>query len=514
MEDLKFLIQKLEKELSRIEAGTETVSVGTVLRTGDGVVWIEGLAQTKLNEILLVRPSQTSGAKEISVPVLALNLEEELIGAIALADSDLIKEGDMVIRTETVIQTPVGPSLIGRVVNPLGRPLDGLGEIKTETFYPLEREAPGVIEREPVRRPLQTGIKAIDGLIPIGRGQRELILGDRQIGKTAIALDVILNQKDEKKDRPICVYVGVGQKLSKIKRMYEILKKAGALDYTIMVVASASDPAALIYLSVYSGCSIGEYFRDNGQDAVVIYDDLTKHAWAWRELSLLLKRPVGREAYPGDIFYTHARLLERAAKLKEGGSLTALPICETQLGDISSYIPTNLISITDGQIYLETDLFNKGFRPAISIGLSVSRVGSQAQTKLMKKVAGRLKLDLAQFRELEAFAQVTSDLAEASRKKLERGRVLTEILKQENLQPLSFEKIAVLFFAANEGYLDGFSSAEIFDFENKLLADLNLDQADLAAALKTKADIDDTLVEKLNQYLKNFVQSFRQNRSN
>ena len=444
MDDLRFLIEKLEREIEKIEVKSEVEEIGRVLKVGDGIAWIDGLEKTQVSEVLMI--------EEKKILLLALNLEEGLIGAAVLNDFERIKEGDIVKRTYQVIQIPVGENLIGRVIDPLGRPLDNLGEIFTNEFYPLERPAPNVIEREPVNTPLHTGIKIIDALIPIGRGQRELILGDRQTGKTSIALDLILNQKQDPLETPICIYVAIGQRASKLRRIYEVLKKEGAMDYTIIVATSPSDLPILLYLAPYAGCSIGEYFRDKGQDAVVIYDDLTKHAWAWREISLLLKRPAGREAYPGDIFYTHSRLLERAAKLKNGGSLTAIPICETQLGDITAYIPTNLISITDGQIYLETELFNAGFRPAINIGLSVSRVGSKAQTKIIKKIAGRLKLDLAQYRELEAFAKVATELAEESQKKLIRGRVIMELLKQANFEPLSFEKMAVLLYAAVNGY--------------------------------------------------------------
>lgn len=493
MEDLKFLIEKLKREIEKIELEVEIEEIGRVLKVGDGIVWIDGLKETAMSEVLII--------EEKNILLLALNLEEGVIGAAALNDFEKIKEGDIVKRTGQIIQVPVGEGLIGRVIDPLGRPLDGLGEINAQEFYPLERSAPSVIEREPVKIPLHTGIKIIDALIPIGRGQRELILGDRQIGKTAIALDLILNQKQDALETPICVYVAIGQKLSKIRRIYETLKERGALDYTIIVATSPSDLPILLYLAPYAGCSIGEYFRDQGKDAVVIYDDLTKHAWAWREISLLLKRPAGREAYPGDIFYTHSRLLERAAKLKNGGSLTAIPICETQLGDISAYIPTNLISITDGQIYLETELFNAGFRPAINIGLSVSRVGSKAQTKIMKQIAGRLKLDLAQYRELEAFAQVATELAEETKKKLIRGRVIMELLKQPDLNPLPFEKIAVLLYAGVNGYLDEISLEKIKEIEEKILKKLYFEYQKLLEKIKETKELTEEIENEIKEFL-------------
>jgi F-type H+-transporting ATPase subunit alpha len=501
MEDLDFLIEKLKKELESLEIKPEVEEIGEVIRVGDGVVWISGLYNVFVSELLLI--------EEKNVLLLALNLEEGLVGAIALNNFEKIKSGDLVKRTKKIIQVPVGEKLLGRVIDPLGRPLDGLGEIETETFFPLERKAPSVIEREPVNTPLHTGIKIIDALIPIGRGQRELILGDRQIGKTSIALDVILNQKKDPLETPICIYVAIGQKMSKIRRFYEILKKEGALDYTVIVATTSEDLPILLYLAPYAGCSIGEYFRDKGKDALVIYDDLTKHAWAWREVSLLLKRPAGREAYPGDIFYTHSRLLERAAKLKNGGSLTALPICETQLGDISAYIPTNLISITDGQIYLETDLFKGNFRPAINIGLSVSRVGSKAQTKIMKKVAGKLKLDLAQFRELEEFSKLSTELPPEIAQKIKRGRVLMEILKQDNLKPLTFEKIAILIYSANNGFFDDFEIEKIKEVEEKLLNYFEIEKKEILNEILNKKDLDEELEKKLKESLVNFFDQIK-----
>jgi len=489
---LRFLNRKIKKR-NRKQAGE-------VIRTGDGVVWISGLYKTFVSEILII--------EEKDVLLLALNLEEGLIGAIALNDFEKIKPGDIVKRTKKIIEIPVGENLLGRVINPLGKPLDGLGEIRTETFYPLERKAPGVIEREPVNTPLHTGIKIIDSLIPIGRGQRELILGDRQTGKTSIVLDVILNQKKDILQTPVCIYVAIGQKMAKIRRLVEVLKKEGALDYTIILATTPQDLPILLYLAPYAGCSIGEYFRDKGKDALVIYDDLTKHAFAWREISLLLKRPAGREAYPGDIFYTHSRLLERSGKIKGGGSLTALPICETQLGDISAYIPTNLISITDGQIYLETDLFKGNFRPAINIGLSVSRVGSKAQTKIMKKIAGKLKLDLAQFKELEEFSKLSTELPPEIFQKIKRGRILMEILKQDNLAPLTFDKIAILIYFANNGFFDDIELIKVKEAEKKILNYLEVENKEILEEILQKKDIDEKLEEKLKtlfQKLKNEI---------
>jgi F-type H+-transporting ATPase subunit alpha len=498
MEDLNFLIEKLQKEIERIEAKPEFEESGQIIKVGDGIVFISGLSKAFNSEMLFI--------EEKNIYLLALNLEEGIVGAVALNDFEKIKAGDIVKRTKKIIQVPVGNKLIGRIIDPLGRELDNLGPIETEDFYPLERKAPNVIEREPVKTPLHTGIKIIDALIPIGRGQRELILGDRQTGKTSIVLDTILNQKNDPLNTPVCVYVAIGQKMSKIRRFYEILKKEGALDYTIIVATTPEDLPILLYLAPYAGCSIGEYFRDQGKDVLVIYDDLTKHAWAWREVSLLLKRPAGREAYPGDIFYLHSRLLERSAKIKNGGSLTALPICETQLGDISSYIPTNLISITDGQIYLETDLFKANFRPAINIGLSVSRVGSKAQTKIMKKVAGKLKLDLAQFRELEEFTKLSAELPPEIAQKIKRGRILTEILKQENLKPLTFEKIAILIYSANNGFFDEIELNEIKKVESKLLNYFETEKKDILEEINQKQDLTQDLENKIKESLIYFFQ--------
>lgn len=455
------VISSLKQHIESFEKQVEVEEVGTVLEVKDGIARISGLEKAQSMEMLSF-PGDTLG--------MALNLEEETVGAVILGDYKHIKEGDTVKRTGKIMSVPVGEALIGRVVNAIGEEIDGKGEIKTKTSYPVERIAPGVITREPVGVPMQTGVKAIDALIPIGRGQRELIIGDRQTGKTAIAIDTILNQKG--KD-VICVYVAVGQKESKVARIVAKLKDAGAMDYTVVVVAGASEPAPMSYLAPYAGVAMAEYFADKGKDVLIIYDDLTRQAWAYREMSLLLRRPPGREAYPGDVFYLHSRLLERACNLNEkygGGSITALPIIETQAGDISAYIPTNVISITDGQIFLESDLFYRGIRPALNVGLSVSRVGGAAQIKPMKKVAGSLKLSLAQFRELEAFAQFSSDLDADTKKQIDRGSRLTELLKQPQYAPMPVEHQVVIMYAAGNGYFDDVELEAIRDAESKFLA--------------------------------------------
>ena len=450
--------------------------VGTVLEVKDGIARIYGLGKVMAGEMLEFTSSET---KQV-ITGMALNLEEDNIGAVILGDYLQLKEGDEVRRTSRVLEVPVGPELIGRVVDPLGRPLDGLGEIRTSHFRKVESPAPGIIVRQPVKEPLQTGIKAIDSMIPIGRGQRELIIGDRSTGKTAVAIDTIINQKGQ---GVICVYVAIGQKASTIASVVEKLRQAGALEYTIVVAASASDPAPMLYIAPYSGCSMAEYFMYNeGKPTLCVYDDLSKQAAAYRQLSLVLRRPPGREAYPGDVFYLHSRLLERAAKLREdegvvdgktilkpGGSLTALPIIETQAGDVSAYIPTNVISITDGQIFLETDLFNAGIRPAVNVGISVSRVGGSAQTKAMKNVAGRLRLDLAQFRELEAFAAFASDLDAATKRQLERGARTVEILKQGQYSPLPFEEQVAVIYAVTNGFLDAIDTGKVRAWEKGFL---------------------------------------------
>ncbi len=458
------VLNSLKKNLDQFAPTAEVQEIGTVIEVGDGIARMTGLSKCQAQEML------DFGNGTMGV---ALNLEEETVGAIILGDFKQIKEGDTVKRTGRIMSVPVADGLIGRVVNPLGEPVDGGAAIKADKFYPIERVAPGVMTREPVNRPMQTGIKAIDALIPVGRGQRELIIGDRQTGKTAVAIDAIINQKGQ---NVVCVYVAVGQKESKVARVVNKLKEAGAMDYTIVVVAGASEPAPLSYLAPYSGVTMAEYFADKGKDVLIVYDDLTKQAWAYREMSLLLRRPPGREAYPGDVFYLHSRLLERACNLNKengGGSITALPIIETQAGDISAYIPTNVISITDGQIFLETDLFFRGIRPALNVGLSVSRVGGSAQIKPMKKVAGSLKLALAQFRELEAFSQFSSDLDPETKKQIERGRRVTELLKQPQYAPMSVAEQVAVIYAANNGFFDKVVMEEIQTKQNAFVAFLN-----------------------------------------
>lgn len=451
----------IKHQIQQFGATVSMVDVGTVIEVGDGIARIHGLSGVRYSELLSF-PHDIMG--------LALNLEEDTVSAIILGDANLVKEGDEVRSTGRIIQVPVGEGLIGRVVDPLGRPLDGKGPIKANKMRPIERIAPNVVTRKSVDTPVQTGIKAVDAMIPIGRGQRELIIGDRSTGKTAIAIDAIINQRS---GDLTCIYVAIGQKASKVAQTVATLEQSGAMEHTIVVAANAADPAALQYLAPYAGCSMGEEFMEQGRDALIIYDDLTKHAWAYRQISLLLRRPPGREAYPGDVFYLHSRLLERAAKLDAkygGGSLTALPIIETQAGDVSAYIPTNVISITDGQIYLETDLFNSGIRPAINAGLSVSRVGGAAQTRAMKQVAGRLRLDLAQFRELAAFAQFgASDLDRATRAQLDRGLRLTEVLKQPQNQPVPLEGQVIVLFAAVNGFMDDVPVDKVQSFGNALL---------------------------------------------
>ncbi|MBI4297438.1 MAG: F0F1 ATP synthase subunit alpha [Chloroflexi bacterium] len=451
------ILSVIKQQIEQFGAAVTAVDVGTVVEVGDGIARVHGLAGVRYNE-LVEFPTGVAG--------LALNLEEDTVGVVVLGESTGIKEGDEVRATGRIVEVPVGQGLIGRVVSPLGQPLDGKGPIKYERTRPVERVAPNVTQRQPVNTPVQTGIKAIDSMIPVGRGQRELIIGDRTTGKTAIALDTIINQKG---GDLICIYVAIGQKTSKVAQAVAALEAAGAMAHTIIVSASAADPAALQYLAPYAGCAIGEEFLEQGKDALIIYDDLSKHAWAYRQLSLLLRRPPGREAYPGDVFYLHSRLLERACKYNTqhgGGSLTALPIIETQAGDVSAYIPTNVISITDGQIYLETDLFNSGIRPALNVGLSVSRVGGSAQTRAMKQVAGRLRLDLAQFRELAAFAQFgTSDLDRATVAQLERGQRITEVLKQDQWVPMPMERQVMVLFAVTQGFMDDVPVAKVQAWE-------------------------------------------------
>ena len=490
----------IQRQIEGYESDVDIREVGTVTSVGDGIARVHGLDHAMYNE-LLEFPQGVLG--------IALNLEEESVGAVLLAESSLVREGDVVKRTHKIMQVPAGPALIGRVVDPLGKPLDGTGPIRTDVFMAIERLAPGVVDRQPVREPLQTGIKAIDAIIPIGRGQRELIIGDRQTGKTVIATDTILNQKGS---GVICVYVAIGQKNSTVAQIVKSLEDHGAMEYTIVVAASASDPSPLQYLAPYSGCAIGEYFRDNGGHALIIYDDLSKHAAAYREISLLLRRPPGREAYPGDVFYLHSRLLERAAKLNDelgGGSLTALPIIETQAGDVSGYIPTNVISITDGQIYLVPELFNSGIRPAIDVGISVSRVGGNAQIKAMKQVAGKLRLDLTQYRELQTFAQFGTELDKTSQAQLDRGVRLTEILKQDQFVPLPVEKQVLIIYAGNRGFLDMFGLARIREYEKKLFEFVEAERPDLLTRIAAKKQIDASLDEDIGASLTEFGARFK-----
>lgn len=498
--DLKTkLLSDIQSDVIKQEKKIQIERVGTVIESGDGVAQIHGLSDCFSAEMLEF-PGGIQG--------VALNLLRDQIGAIILGDYQRIKEGDMVKGTGRILEVGVGPSLLGRVINPLGEPLDTKGPYKPAVFYPIEKIAPRVIQREPVNQPLQTGIKAIDSMIPIGRGQRELIIGDRQTGKTALVIDTIINQKHE---NVVCIYVSIGQKDSKLVRIVDELNKHGAMDYTIVVGASSSDPASLWYIAPYAGCAMGEYFMDQGRDALVLYDDLSKHAWAYREISLLLRRPPGREAFPGDIFYLHSRLLERAAKLNKthgGGSLTALPIIETQANDITAYIPTNVISITDGQIYLEPELFYQGIRPAINVGLSVSRVGSTAQIKAMRKVAGRLRLDLAQYREMAAFAEFAGDLDQATRQQLTRGKIMTEILKQDQYVPMPVEQQTAIIYAGTTGLLDEIPVEQVRDFEAQFLKYLVTAHADTMKAIKDKKELTPELEEKLKAAVNDFKKIF------
>ncbi len=489
----------LQQQIEGFEKSLELVDVGTVIYIGDGVARIYGLEKCMAGE-LLEFPGGVMG--------MALNLEVDNIGCVLLGDYKKVKEGDMVKRTGKIAQVPAGEAMVGRVVNALGEPIDGKGPVKTEAFRPMERIAPGVTHRQPVKEPLQTGLKAIDSMIPIGRGQRELIIGDRGTGKTAIPLDAIINQKDTD---VYCIYVAIGQKRSRVAAVAQILEDHGAMEYTTIVAATASEPAPLLYIAPYAGCAIGEEFMDNGKHVLVVYDDLSKHAIAYRELSLLLRRPPGREAYPGDIFYLHSRLLERAAKYSDelgGGSLTALPIIETQEGDVSAYIPTNVISITDGQIYLERELFFAGVRPAVNVGLSVSRVGGNAQNKGMKRVAGRLRLDLAQFRELESFAQFGTELDKATQARLRRGERLVEILKQEQYVPIPVEKQIMILFAGTTGLLDEVPVEEIKQFEQEMFRFMDNNYPRIAQTIKETADLTDDIESELRSAVEEFKKSF------
>jgi F-type H+/Na+-transporting ATPase subunit alpha len=501
----------LRKQLSGFEKEIDIYDVGTVLQIGDGIARVYGLSKVMVSE-LVEFPGGIYG--------IALNLEEDHVGCVIFGESSHVKEGDLVRRTKRVASLPVGTEMLGRVINPLGAPLDGKGPILSSTFLPLERKALGVIQRQPVKEPLQTGLKAVDGMIPIGRGQRELIIGDRQTGKTAIAIDAIINQKHthtEKAKRegvkPVyCIYVAIGQKGSTVAQVVDKLEQEGAMEYSTVVCATASDTAPMQYIAPYAGATLGEFFRDSGRHALVVYDDLSKQAQAYRQLSLLLRRPPGREAYPGDVFYLHSRLLERASKLSEelgGGSLTALPIIETQANDVSAYIPTNVISITDGQIYLEANLFNSGVRPAINVGISVSRVGGTAQIKAMKKVAGRLRLDLAQYRDLEAFAQFGSDLDKATQAQLRRGSRLVELLKQGQYSPMPVASQVVSIFVGTNGYLDQIELADVREFERRLLELMQDRHQDLLDEIAEKKELSAEIEKRLHEIAKDFLGKFK-----
>ncbi len=491
----KIIREQIENYESRISVD----EVGTIISLGDGIARVHGLDKVMAGE-LLAFPHGVSG--------IAMNLEEDQVGAVVLGDYTEIKEGDEVKRTRRIMSVPVGDAMVGRVVDALGQPIDGRGPIATDQFIAIERLAPGVIDRQPVREPMATGLKAIDSMIPIGRGQRELIIGDRQTGKTAVALDTIINNQG---NDLICIYCAIGQKRSSIAQVVQTLANYGAMEYTIVVAASASEPAPMQYIAPYTACAMGEFFRDSGRHALCIYDDLSKHAASYREISLLLRRPPGREAYPGDVFYLHSRLLERAAKLSDkmgGGSLTALPVIETQAGDVSAYIPTNVISITDGQIYLETDLFNSGIRPAVNVGLSVSRVGGSAQIKAMRQVAGTLKLELAQYRELAAFAQFGSDLDKATQAQLNRGKRLVEILKQGQYEPLPFDRQILVIFAGTGGFLDNLTVEQCREFESELYKYVETMYPTILKSIAEKKTLDDALKAEMEKVVGDFRDRF------
>ena len=494
----------LKEQLEKYDSAIDISEIGEIIEVGDGVARASGLENVMSSELVEL-PNDVFG--------MALNLEEDNVGLVLFGETRLIKEGDIAKRTGRVVEVPVGKEMLGRVVNPLGQPLDGKGPINSSSTLPIERKALGVMARSPVNEPLQTGIKAIDSMVPIGRGQRELIIGDRQTGKTAVAIDAIINQKyTHETDAPVyCVYVAIGQKASTVASLVSELESQGAMEYTIVVAANASDPAPIQYIAPYAGCAMGEFFRDSGQHSLIVYDDLSKQAVAYRQMSLVLRRPPGREAFPGDVFYLHSRLLERASKLSEdhgGGSLTALPVIETQEGDVSAYIPTNVISITDGQIYLETNLFNSGIRPAIDVGLSVSRVGGNAQLKAMKKVAGTLRLDLAQYRELEAFAKFGSDLDKSTIDQLTRGERMVEILKQNQYVPMAVEKQVAIIFAASKGYLDDIDVEKVADFETSLFEYLDANASDQLKAIKDEGTISDENSDALDKAISDFKNSF------
>ncbi|MBE6448548.1 MAG: F0F1 ATP synthase subunit alpha [Alphaproteobacteria bacterium] len=498
----------IKEKIAKSDVKADVSQVGQVLSVGDGIARVYGLDKVQAGELVEF---------ESGVKGMALNLEEDNVGVVIFGSDQQIKEGDMVKRTDQIVNVPVGKEMLGRVVDALGEPIDGLGPIKAKEFSRSEVKAPGIIPRKSVHEPMQTGLKIVDSLIPIGRGQRELIIGDRQTGKTAIILDTIINQKrindaaKSDKDKLFCVYVAVGQKRSTVAQVVKTLKDYGAMDYTIVVAATASDPAPMQYIAPYSGCAMGEYFRDNGMHAVIFYDDLSKQATAYRQMSLLLRRPPGREAYPGDVFYLHSRLLERAAKMNDdegAGSLTALPVIETQAGDVSAYIPTNVISITDGQIFLETNLFYQGVRPAVNVGISVSRVGSAAQIKAMKQVAGTMKLDLAQYREMASFAQFASDLDVSTKKLLSRGARLTEMLKQPQYKPLSAAEQVVVIFAGVRGFLDALPIDKVAEFEEKALQDIRANHSEYLDEITDKKVISDELDAKLMKFYENFAKQF------
>ena len=498
------IIELLKQQIEKFDVSVDVSEVGEVIEIGDGVARVSGLENVMSSELVEL-PNGVFG--------MALNLEEDNVGLVLFGDNRKVKEGDLAKRTERVVEVPVGEAMLNRVVNPLGQPLDGKGNINAKDHLPIERKALGVMQRQPVKQPLQTGIKAIDSMIPIGRGQRELIIGDRQTGKTAIAIDTIINQKyTHQTDEPVyCIYVAIGQKASTVAALTAELEANDAMEYTTVVTANASDPAPMQYIAPYSGCAMGEYFRDNGKHALIIYDDLSKHAVAYRQMSLVLRRPPGREAFPGDVFYLHSRLLERASKLSEelgAGSLTALPVIETQEGDVSAYIPTNVISITDGQIYLETNLFNSGVRPAIDVGLSVSRVGGNAQIKAMKSVAGTLRLDLAQYRELEAFAKFGSDLDKTTLSQLTRGERMVEILKQNQYVPMDVAKQITIIFAAANGHLDDIEADKVSDFEKGLFDYLDANNASELDSITSEGKISEDVEAKLNDAIASFKGGF------
>ena len=498
------IVSILKEQLQNYKVDMDVSEVGEIIYVGDGVARVNGLENVMSSELVEL-PNNIFG--------MALNLETDSVGIVLFGDSSLVKEGDIAKRTGKIVEVPIGEELLGRVVNPLGQPLDGKGTINSKQSSPIERKALGVIQRQKVAEPLQTGLKSIDSMIPIGRGQRELIIGDRQTGKTAIAIDTIINQKNTfKTQNPVyCIYVAIGQKASTVARVVNELEKAGAMEYTIVVAANASDPAPIQYICPYSGASMGEYFRDNGKHALIVYDDLTKHASAYRQMSLLLRRPPGREAYPGDVFYLHSRLLERASKLSKdlgGGSLTALPVIETQEGDVAAYIPTNVISITDGQIFLESDLFNSGIRPAVNVGVSVSRVGGDAQIKAMKKIAGTLRLDLAQFRELEAFSKFGSDLDKSTLQQLKRGKIMVEILKQNQYVPMSVANQVAIIYAGVNGYLDDIDIEDISKYEKELMEQLFVNNQSTLDTITRSGELEKTTETELKKALESFTKSF------